>query len=669
MMTRIIRLLALLIATVMVFSACAVAEPITTVAQTISETEITSRVEISNAETSETTEEKTTLPETEGKDSEKIDELETEPAFVETDKKEEAQKPSTPPTTTTRKPVADIVETDDTSEIESEEIDRSDYNSSMSMSIDELKAMITFSNRDIANARAILESYLRLALHTIPETCELGEGTESEEQYESDTSLPTTPEDQAYEINLVLYAFENKYFEINTQFKVLTLIYYYDMSDEKYSALYLEAYSGLGEIYGEYVDACKQAYENSPLSEYLFADWSDADIASLYGYDPEIQRLRDANEALLVELNALEIDEEYNDKAAEIYAKLVTNNNKLAKLYGFENYYEYASVCVYGRDYSEADTEGFAELVRNYFGGNIENVYAAFEEKLGSITENGYAELLGYLFFPFDYLDTNYLDLYIRSFGESSTGNSFADMFEKGNVLFSDMENSHPSAFQTYISGEGWNKPVCFFGSQGQDTSTVVHEMGHYYAALFNSDVYSYDLAEVQSQANEMLLLVFMSDYMSEDTYNALVSYQMYNYIMQIGVCTMIDEFERAVYSLESVEGFGSEEFDAIMASVCEKYGGIELVSHYYTDMNMYWRQVATNNPVYYISYSVSMIEALNIFSLAQEDSDAAREIYRALVEDVDYYETLLTAAQKIGLSSPFDEQTFIDIINAVLGE
>jgi hypothetical protein len=63
------------------------------------------------------------------------------------------------------------------------------------------------------------------------------------------------------------------------------------------------------------------------------------------------------------------------------------------------------------------------------------------------------------------------------------------------------------------------------------------------------------------------------------------------------------------------------------------------------------------------------MVEALNVFSAAQNDSEAAREIYRALVEDVEYYDTLLTAVQKVELSSPFAEQTFIDIINAIIGE
>ena len=105
------------------------------------------------------------------------------------------------------------------------------------------------------------------------------------------------------------------------------------------------------------------------------------------------------------------------------------------------------------------------------------------------------------------------------------------------------------------------------------------------------------------------------------------------------------------------------------MRSVCEKYGGADHINSEITDVFYYWRQVATNNPVYYISYAVSMVEAMNIFAIADEDPAAAREVYRKLVEESTEDDTLLTAAERAGLSSPFDEETFKAIIAAILGE
>ena len=84
-------------------------------------------------------------------------------------------------------------------------------------------------------------------------------------------------------------------------------------------------------------------------------------------------------------------------------------------------------------------------------------------------------------------------------------------------------------------------------------------------------------------------------------------------------------------------------------------------------NVNTYWRMVAPQNPVYYISYATSMIAALNIYSVATEDQEAARQIYHDLCEKTTEEDTLLTASEKAGLANIFDEQTFKDIIKAIL--
>jgi oligoendopeptidase F len=137
--------------------------------------------------------------------------------------------------------------------------------------------------------------------------------------------------------------------------------------------------------------------------------------------------------------------------------------------------------------------------------------------------------------------------------------------------------------------------------------------------------------------------------------------------VVQSIVCVLIDEFEREVYALESVEGYTSEDFDAIMDGVCSKYVSLDYLNQNIVDINQYWRLTATNSPVYYISYAVSMTEALCIFSAAEEDREAGRELYRMLIEEVDENDGFLEAIDKIGLASPFDEKTLQDILAALL--
>ena len=127
-------------------------------------------------------------------------------------------------------------------------------------------------------------------------------------------------------------------------------------------------------------------------------------------------------------------------------------------------------------------------------------------------------------------------------------------------------------------------------------------------------------------------------------------------------MATIVDEFEYIVYNLESVEGYTSEDFDAIMTTVCEKYGGVNWVKQNMTDPMNYWRAVCIENPVYYISYSVSAIAAIEIGALVETDKEAAYEAYRILVEDTKVEDGFLNALQKAGLASPFDDSTFVDV-------
>ena len=103
-----------------------------------------------------------------------------------------------------------------------------------------------------------------------------------------------------------------------------------------------------------------------------------------------------------------------------------------------------------------------------------------------------------------------------------------------------------------------------------------------------------------------------------------------------------------------------SADFDQIMAEVCEPFGNASGI----TDFTVYWRLVVVSNPVYYISYAVSAVAALEICALAEEDYASALTAYNALVEGITPEDGFLGALEKAGLTSPFEEQTYIDITN-----
>ena len=103
-------------------------------------------------------------------------------------------------------------------------------------------------------------------------------------------------------------------------------------------------------------------------------------------------------------------------------------------------------------------------------------------------------------------------------------------------------------------------------------------------------------------------------------------------------------------------------DFDAIMTQVCAPYGGAPWVESVVSNPYSYWRLVCISSPVYYISYAVSASAAINILALAEEDYDLALESYTKLVEGITPEDGFLGALAKAGLTTPFEEETFINI-------
>lgn len=534
---------------------------------------------------------------------------------------------------------ASLVQSEEKEESESESGSETDdggfSREKVSRTREELEAMITISDKDFDEAYEMLAAF-------------------------KDIASKSDDEDAVDEVYL---PFEEKYYYLETQITVAMIVYYCDMTDVDASALYLDNYELFGDLHNEYIEVCKVVYNSSPIKDVLFADWTEEEINEMLNYNPETQELSLKNEELTHELNALP-DDEFYDRAAEIYAEIVTNNNRLAKLCGYDNYYDYAAKEIYSRDYTREDLEVFGEHIKTYVIPNYKEISEKWMNLYTALPTVSVNDVYYYLYEDFDALPKNYLLSYMDSCIESTKAGLY-HVFENRNIIFADSRNSHQSAFQTYL--RSFEHPFCLFGSSAQDTSSLAHEMGHYYASLYNEDVNSLDLAEVQSQANEMLLLKHLESAMPARVYEVIKNYKLYMCVLEMTISVIIDEFERAVYDLDSVEGFKSEDFDAIMDKICAEYGNFTELEQNIMDVNEYWRLTATNSPVYYISYATSLTEALNVFAEAEADYYNAKEIYRIIVEDVTEDDTFRGAAAKAGLSDPFDKKTFESIIAMIL--
>lgn len=528
-------------------------------------------------------------------------------------------------------------ESEETTEDESEEETDDPYRASISRSREEIEAMITLKDSDFDDAYAELKEFESIGLVS--------------ENYE--------------EVDAAYLEFEDKFYYLDTQISLANIVYDLDRSDKDASSRYLDNYERFGDLYNEYMFTCRKLYTDSPVSEQLFADWTEEDINYLLSYTPEIQELRETNEQLLVTYNELS-GAAVMTKGADIFVQIITNNNRIAELEGYDNYYQYATKEIYGRDYTVEEIDTFKGYVKEHLLPKLNNLYQQWYTKYSWLSETDRNFMLNFMYEPFDSFGKNYLEEYVNSY-DNSTGEGFKHLFENRNMVFANAENSHDSAYQTYL--EDLETPFCLFGSDGQSTTTIVHEMGHYYASLYNSDVSNYDIAETQSQANEFLFMRFAKGEMSADPYAAIENYHVYNTVAMIIICAIIDDFEQRIYSLESVEGYTYNDFKAIMDEVCEAYGGTAYINSKITNIHSYWTIVCPNSPVYYISYATSSIAAMSIYAIAEEDEAAGREVYRKLIEDIDENDGFKAALTKIGLVDPFQKAAFEKLDETVFND
>jgi uncharacterized repeat protein (TIGR02543 family) len=466
------------------------------------------------------------------------------------------------------------------------------------------------------------------------------------------------------ELDALYDEFEVDFYHIAQQMTLASIVYYCDMSDEDSEKRYTDTRDWFYDIQDNYTETCRTMYLNSPHRDEFFEGWSEEEIQEFLDYDPATTALKNLIDDIQVEYNNLSgSDSDYNAKLADCYVRLIKAGNELAALYGYENYYEYSTVRVYGRDYTTDQLEVFRTYIKEYIAPNLRSTVGTAGYKAGRLGKDEKNLYSAFVNGKFDSMNKNYLVRYLDSLGDTVMGNSMRDIFENENCVFTTSGNSHPSAFQTYLYED--EHPFCLFGTSGQTTNTMIHEIGHYYAAKVNSDINNYDLCETHSQGNEFLLINFMKTQVSTNLYNVLALENLGSAFDIIVRAAIIDEFEQRVYELstEELETMTVDKFDAIMDDVCVGYGDGGAYLNNNGNMNTYWRRVTIDNPVYYVSYSISAVAAINIFTLAEADKEAAYTAYSTLVEGENVDELgFLGALELAGLLTPFDEEAYINI-------
>lgn len=450
---------------------------------------------------------------------------------------------------------------------------------------------------------------------------------------------------------------------INGQQGVAYILMCLNGEDETYSDYYTESTEILADTIADYIEMEREFYHSdSSLKEQYFADWTEAEIQQMLSYTSEVAELEKRNAEILVEYRGLD-EETMPTEMIPLYRELVLNNNRIAVLNGYEDYYDYAYAVTYSRDYDPQQVQVMRQYVKDYLVPSFFSIASITQDKINNLS-NTQIRLINNLLYekPFDEMGVNYVDMYLASLPDSASDGMQA-LFRENRAVFVDTEEAHSSAFTTQVN----DGLMCYFGPSYQVSMTAVHELGHFYAINSflkvndNMGELSFDLAEVHSQANEWLFTGFLEGILDKSVYDTLVYYKLYENLAGIIIQMCIDEFEERVYNHPDVASLTEEDFDDIMDEVCQEYGGVDFVGSI-TDIHWYWRMVTLENPCYYVSYAVSCIAALDVYFRQAEDYDGTVQIYCDLIDNVTSDGGFLSNLERVGLNGPFDKDVYEEI-------
>ncbi len=462
-------------------------------------------------------------------------------------------------------------------------------------------------------------------------------------------------------INAACDKMEDSYYHIATQTELAYIYHCLDKADTEKSQAYLYASAMQSDLYAAYQTTCKRIdASDAPGKSIFFADWSEEDLEEMRGYSEEYTELVQANDRLVVEYRSLSKTER-KTRAPELYLQIVRNNNRIAALYGYESYPAYAYAKIYHRDYTPADAEQIHVAVKSILLPACQTALQKFQSGYSGLTAKE-REIVRALL-EGEYNDAwSLLGGYLASYSDE-VEEDMRSLFLPDNHFLTDAQNADAGAFTTYLYD--YEQPVCYFGPGYHDGFTVIHELGHYYSALFSENKVQMDIAETQSQANEWLFTAYLQNTQNnQNIAQTVLYYQLHSAIQTIVLASIIDEFEKSVYLDPPAS---PEELDARMRAVCQGYGGVDAVKAQFADPMQYWRAVTLENPCYYISYSFSMLAAINFYELATREYPAAQSVYLDLaVLELEDGKTYLQWLEEQKMHTPFEEE-YYQIIAALV--
>ena len=466
----------------------------------------------------------------------------------------------------------------------------------------------------------------------------------------------------------------------------------YNENREKY-LMYMDA---LNDCIKFRTNLFKKAY-NSKYHQNVFSDMTDEEIQELLEnhYSDKYYDLSEDQERLISEYESLS-STEVQELGYKYIADLINLNTKIVnEIDNYDNYIEYEYKEAYSRNYDYNLTKNYDVYLKKYLFDYIKDIKNEYKElydynklndtkmyKVYNDFTNGANYTFGYLTNYAKYLSDNVQDNYEGK----DFYRSYISLINSNKKLFKGTfrEGAFTTLLFNYKNGDVTSQPVIYISDTYYEPSTLIHEFGHYMAYLnCGFDDISYDLAETHSQTDEALFWSYLyniSD-LGEDA-KLYRDYQLLYGLKIVILAAIVNSIEIELYEKAMNLTLTEEIIDKTIEDVLENdYNGFDSIFDdttldfdIYNDdktlkqsavdnIKSYFKRVAVDNSLYYISYSTSFLTTLSIYSSSLGSIDnynvAINNYLNLLTKSGD----LVDAVKDIGITSPFDEETFIKLV------
>lgn len=470
----------------------------------------------------------------------------------------------------------------------------------------------------------------------------------TQEEFEAlcDAALEAARTDSPARFHAALMDLHGALYDMHTAYALADLYYMADTSDEAaanaYSGALLLYNAALDRYYDTMHTLCADGAHDALLEKEF-----DAGLLDVFaGYDPASS---DGTLALLSREQDLVMQYEAEmarrspdpDTIGEIFVSLIAVRSEMAAAAGYDSYAEYAYAADYARDYTPDEAralwtlakERYAPLLTQYAPTGDDAARRLAEGDLLDLSENGILSALR--------TGAGMLSPELSA--------SCAYLIDNGLYDIAASDKKAGMGFTTWLAS--YEAPFIFNDPYGDyyDLTSMVHEFGHFNAYYYNgSDVLfgvsDYDLSELQSQGMEVMFLPLYDTLFGAEAGPLLRAQTVYNLVSSVVQGAMYDEFQQTVYQTPDLTPARVNE---IFLDIYESYG-----YEPYDGAEYEWMSVIHNfeQPMYYISYAVSSLPALELFAMQQERPADALDTYLRAAAMPDEWYYLSDALEALGL-------------------